>query len=39
MAEFIRDRLLSIVLNKADPRTLRTIEAYKGHMFKAYYEG
>lgn len=38
-AEFIRDRLLSIVLNKADPRTLRTIEAYKGHMFKAYYEG
>jgi polysaccharide biosynthesis transport protein len=38
-AHMIRDRLVSIVLNKADPSALRTIEAYKGARFKDYYEG
>ena len=35
----IRDRLLCVVLNKADPVALRTIEAYKGARFGDYYQG
>ena len=38
-AQIIRERLLGIVLNKADPLALRSIEAYKGDRFKDYYEG
>ena len=38
-AQMIRERLLSIILNKADPSALRTIEAYKGARFEDYYEG
>lgn len=38
-AEGIRDRLLCVVLNKADPAALRSFEAYKGARFKDYYEG
>jgi succinoglycan biosynthesis transport protein ExoP len=37
-AEMIHDRLVGVVLNKADPSALRTIEAYKGVRFKDYYE-
>jgi polysaccharide biosynthesis transport protein len=37
-AQVIRERLIGIVLNKADPVALRSIEAYKGHRFKSYYE-
>jgi polysaccharide biosynthesis transport protein len=33
----IRDRLLCVVLNKADPVALRSIEAYKGARFGDYY--
>ena len=35
--EIIRDRLMCIVLNKADPGALRSIEAYKGARFGDYY--
>ena len=35
----IRERLLCVVLNKADPVALRTIEAYKGARFGDYYQG
>ena len=38
-AEIIRDRLMCIVLNKADPAALRSIEAYKGARFGDYYVG
>jgi succinoglycan biosynthesis transport protein ExoP len=38
-AEIIRERLIGIVLNKADPLALRSIEAYKGKKFRDYYEG
>jgi succinoglycan biosynthesis transport protein ExoP len=38
-AHMIRERLVSMILNKADPSALRTIEAYKGARFKDYYEG
>jgi succinoglycan biosynthesis transport protein ExoP len=38
-AQIIRERLIGIVLNKADPLALRSIEAYKGNKFKDYYEG
>ena len=34
--ELIRERIIGIILNKADPRALRTIEAYKGNRFKDY---
>jgi succinoglycan biosynthesis transport protein ExoP len=34
----IRDRLLCVVLNKADPAALRSIEAYKGARFGDYYQ-
>ena len=36
--EMIRDRILGIVLNKADPSVLRSFEAYKGTRFKDYYQ-
>jgi succinoglycan biosynthesis transport protein ExoP len=36
-AEIIRERLTGIVLNKADPFALRSIEAYKGKKFRDYY--
>ena len=37
-AEFIRDRVVGIVLNKADPSALRTIEGYRGKRFGDYYQ-
>jgi polysaccharide biosynthesis transport protein len=37
-AEMIRDRLICVVLNKADPAALRSIEGYKGAMFGTYYD-
>jgi succinoglycan biosynthesis transport protein ExoP len=37
--EAIRDRLMCVVLNKADPAALRRIEAYKGARFGDYYVG
>jgi succinoglycan biosynthesis transport protein ExoP len=36
-AEIVRERLIGIVLNKADPFALRSIEAYKGKKFRDYY--
>jgi succinoglycan biosynthesis transport protein ExoP len=36
--QVIRERLLGIILNKADPVALRRIEAYKGDRFRSYYE-
>lgn len=38
-AQIIRERLIGMVLNKADPIALRNIEAYKGDKFEDYYEG
>ena len=38
-AEIIRERVLCIVLNKADPAALRSIEAYRGHKVRDYYVG
>lgn len=38
-AELINDRLICAVLNKADPRELRSLEVYKGNRFKDYYVG
>jgi len=38
-AQVIRERIVGIVLNKADPQVLRSIESYKGDRFKDYYEG
>jgi polysaccharide biosynthesis transport protein len=37
-AHGLRERLVGIVLNKADPSALRSIEAYKGNRFRDYYE-
>ncbi len=37
-AQIIRERLIGIVLNKADPFALRTMEAYKGEKFRDYYQ-
>jgi len=37
-AEIIRERVTGIVLNKADPSSLRTMEAYKGDKFRDYYQ-
>ena len=31
------DRVLCVILNKADPTALRSIEHYKGERFHAYY--
>jgi succinoglycan biosynthesis transport protein ExoP len=36
--ETIRERTIGIVLNKVDPSALRSIEAYKGHRFRDYYQ-
>jgi succinoglycan biosynthesis transport protein ExoP len=38
-AQIVRERLVGIVLNKADPHALRVIEAYKGDRFRDYYQG
>jgi len=37
-AEIIRDRIACMVLNKADPGTLRAIESYKGNRIAEYFE-
>jgi polysaccharide biosynthesis transport protein len=37
-AQVIRERIISVVLNKADPVALRTLEAYKGVKFQEYYQ-
>jgi succinoglycan biosynthesis transport protein ExoP len=37
-AEAIRERLVAIVLNKADPFALRMMEAYKGNKYSDYYQ-
>ena len=37
-AEVIRERLIGIVLNKADPYALRMMEAYKGNRYSDYYQ-
>ena len=37
--EIIRERLTGIVLNKANPVALRSIESYKGDMFSSHYVG
>lgn len=37
-AGIIRERVIGIVLNKADPVALKSIEAYKGNKFGDYYE-
>jgi len=34
----IRERVTGIILNKADPVALRSIEAYKGDRFRTYYD-
>jgi succinoglycan biosynthesis transport protein ExoP len=36
-ASLLLDRILCVVLNKADPAALRSIEHYKGAKFHAYY--
>jgi succinoglycan biosynthesis transport protein ExoP len=36
-ASVLLDQVLCVVLNKADPSALRSIEHYKGHEFHAYY--
>ncbi len=36
-AEIIRERLVGVVLNKADPVSLRLAEAYKGDRYGDYY--
>ena len=36
-ASALLDRVLCVVLNKADPSALRSIEHYKGNRFHAYY--
>jgi succinoglycan biosynthesis transport protein ExoP len=38
-AQVIRERIIGIVLNKADPVALRSYEAYKGERFSSYYQG
>ena len=37
-ADVIRDRLVGMVLNKADPVALRNMESYKGDKFRHYYQ-
>jgi len=37
-AETIRGRVVSVVLNKADPAALRSLESYKGARFNDYYQ-
>ncbi len=36
-ADVIRDRISCVALNKADPATLRSIEAYKGRRIAEYF--
>jgi succinoglycan biosynthesis transport protein ExoP len=36
-ASALLERVLCVILNKADPSALRSIEYYKGHRFHAYY--
>jgi polysaccharide biosynthesis transport protein len=38
-SQIARERILGVVLNKADPTALGRIEAYKGKRFTDYYEG
>jgi succinoglycan biosynthesis transport protein ExoP len=38
-ASALFDRVVCVVLNKADPRALRSIEHYKGDRFHDYYSG
>ena len=38
-ASALVDRVLCVILNKADPAALRSIEHYKGNRFHAYYCG
>ncbi len=38
-ADVIRDRVVGMVLNKADPVALRQMESYKGDKFRHYYQG
>jgi succinoglycan biosynthesis transport protein ExoP len=38
-AEIIRERIIGVVLNKADPVALRSIEAYKGDTYRMYFVG
>lgn len=37
VSEVVRDRVAGIVLNKADPVALRSLEAYKGKTYTNYY--
>jgi polysaccharide biosynthesis transport protein len=37
-AEIIRERIAGVVLNKADPFALRSMESYKGDKFRDYYQ-
>ncbi len=37
-AGVIRNRIVDVVLNKADPVALKSIEAYKGNRFQHYYQ-
>jgi succinoglycan biosynthesis transport protein ExoP len=37
-ADVINQRLMGIILNKADPAALRSIESYKGSRFNDYYQ-
>jgi len=37
-AEMIRERLVGVVLNKADPSALRSLESYKGDRYSDYYQ-
>jgi succinoglycan biosynthesis transport protein ExoP len=36
-ASALLERVLCVILNKADPSALRSIEYYKGRRFHAYY--
>lgn len=38
-SDLIRQRILGVVLNKADPVKLKRIETYKGKAFEDYYKG
>jgi succinoglycan biosynthesis transport protein ExoP len=36
-AAYLRERVLCVVLNKAEPRALKSVESYKGARYQAYY--
>jgi polysaccharide biosynthesis transport protein len=38
-ADMIRDRIVGVVLNRADPKALRSLESYKGTRYGDYYQG